>query len=126
MEKYAGHMGVAELLKFFQKIMRSGTVSMECGHSLTIPLYRGKGNALQCEKYRGLRLLEHGMKIWERVLYERLKHVMKVGENNLVLWQESPPWGHFHHPTAARETFKKEKDVVPYICGLGNRFDKVP
>ena len=32
-------------------------------------------------KYRGLRLLEHGIKIWEKVLYERLKHVTKVDEN---------------------------------------------
>ena len=91
MLKYAGRMGVAELLIVFQKIMRSGTMPMEWGHSLTILLYMGKGDALQCGKYRGLRLLllEHGMKIWENVLYERLKHVMKVDQ--LVLWLGSPP-----------------------------------
>ena len=55
---------------------------MEWGHSLTIPLYKGKGDALQCGKYRGLGLLEHGMKICERVLYERLKPVTKDDEND--------------------------------------------
>ena len=49
--------------------------------SLTIPLYKGEGDALQCGKYQGLRLLEHGMKIWERVLCERLKCVTEVDEN---------------------------------------------
>ena len=61
--------------------MRSETVPIDWGHSLSIPPYKGKGDALQHGKYRGLRLLEHGMKICERLLYERLKHVMKVDEN---------------------------------------------
>jgi hypothetical protein len=48
--------------------------------SLTIPLFKGKGDALQCGKYRGLRLLEHGMKIWERVLNERLKKICSIDD----------------------------------------------
>ena len=35
-------------------------------------------------------------------------------------------WDHFHHPTAARGIFIKEKEVVPHICGPGKSFDKVP
>ena len=70
MLKFAGRTGVLELLRVFQKILRNGTVPREWCDSLTIPLYEGKGDALQCGKYRGLRLLEHGMKIWERVLCE--------------------------------------------------------
>ena len=81
MLKYAGHTGVLELLRVFQKILRNGTVPREWCDSLTIPLYKGRGDALQCGKYRGMRLLEHGMKIWERVLCERLKCVTEVDEN---------------------------------------------
>ena len=72
---------MTELLRVFQKIMRSGTVPTEWGLSLIIPLFNGKGDARQCGKYRGLRLLEHGMKTWERVFYKRLKHVTKIDEN---------------------------------------------
>ena len=32
-------------------------------------------------KVQGVTLLEHGMKVWERVLNERLKQVTNVGEN---------------------------------------------
>ena len=53
----------------------------EWRNSLTIPIYKGKEDALQCGKYWGLRLLKHGMKVWERVLYERLKQVTNVDEN---------------------------------------------
>ena len=43
MLKCAKRMGVAELLTVFQKIMRSRTVPLEWGHSLTIQLYKDKG-----------------------------------------------------------------------------------
>ena len=38
----------------------------EWHNSLTILLYKGKGDAQQYGKYRGLTLLEHGMKVWEK------------------------------------------------------------
>ena len=63
-------------------------VPREWSDSLTIPFFKGKGDALQCRKYRRLRLLEHGMTIWERVLHERLKQVMEVDENQFgfMVW----------------------------------------
>ena len=32
---------------------------------------------MQCDMYRGLTLLEHGMKVWERILDRRLKGVAR-------------------------------------------------
>ena len=81
MLNYVGRKGVMELLKVFQKIMRSGTMTMEWGDTLTVPLYKGKGDALHCGKYRGLRLQEHSIKSWARVFHERLNHVTAVDEN---------------------------------------------
>ena len=41
--------------------------------------YKGKGDALECGKYRGIRLLEQGMKLFEKVLEERLmRKLIKV------------------------------------------------
>ena len=50
-------------------------------------------NALQCGKYSELRLLEHCMKIWGRVLYERLKHVMEVVKNQSAFMAENSTTG---------------------------------
>ena len=65
---------------FFEEIMQK-LASRE--NYASEEIYKGKEDALQCGKYRGLRLLEHGMKIWERVLCERLKCVTEVDENQL-------------------------------------------
>ena len=39
---------------------------------------KGKGDAIECGKYRGIRLLEHAMKLFEKVLEERLRKLIKV------------------------------------------------
>ena len=45
-----------------------------------MPIYRGNGDALECGKYRGTRLLEHIMKLCEKVLEERLRKLTKVDD----------------------------------------------
>ena len=35
--------------------------------SMVVPLYKGKGNVLECSNYHTIKLLEHGMKLVERV-----------------------------------------------------------
>ena len=41
---------------------------------------RGKGNALECGSYRGIWLLEHVMKILERVVEARVRKVVKIDD----------------------------------------------
>lgn len=45
--KHAGQTGLEELLKVFQNIMKIETIPRERSDSLTILLYKGKGDALQ-------------------------------------------------------------------------------
>ena len=47
--------------------------------SVTVPLFKGKAHALVHAMFRGLRLLEHGMQIWERVLMVWLKPLATFG-----------------------------------------------
>lgn len=46
--------------------------------SATIPIYKSKGDALECSKYRGVRLLKFGMKVYEGILDNRLKKVVDI------------------------------------------------
>ena len=41
------------------------------GRKLTAVVFKGKGDALECGNYRGIRLLEHSMKVREKILEER-------------------------------------------------------
>ena len=54
---------------------------MEWRRIPTITLYRGNGDPLECSNYRGLRLLEHGTKIWEKTRDTRLRRIVNIGES---------------------------------------------
>ena len=48
--------------------------------STVVPLYKGKGNVLECGNYRTIKLLEHGMKVVERVFEKRLRKMVEIRE----------------------------------------------
>ncbi len=64
---------IREMTRVLRNIVDEGEIPEEWRNSITIPIYKGKGDAVECRKYRGIRLLEHGMKLFEKVLEERLR-----------------------------------------------------
>jgi len=40
--------------------------------SVVLPLYKGKGNPMECGSYGGTKLLEHAMKVVERIFKDRI------------------------------------------------------
>ena len=51
--------------------MKEEKGAMELEERLTAVVFKGKGDALGCGNYRGIRLLEHSMKVREKILEER-------------------------------------------------------
>ena len=45
-----------------------------------VNVYKGKGDALVCGSYRGIKLLEHVMKVLERVLEVRVRRIVKIDD----------------------------------------------
>ena len=43
-------------------------------------IYKKKGSVMDCTSYRGVKLLEHGMKVLERLLEKRLRRLVKVDQ----------------------------------------------
>ena len=50
------------------------------GLCVVVPIFKGKGDAISCGAYRGVKLLEHAMKTVENVLERRLRSMVKVDE----------------------------------------------
>ena len=46
--------------------------------SILTPLYKGKGNVTECTNYRGIKLTCHGMKLYERLVEDRLRQVIEI------------------------------------------------
>ena len=48
--------------------------------SIVEPIFKGKGNVMKYGSYRGVKLLEHGLKVIERVLERRIRALVDFDE----------------------------------------------
>ena len=62
----AGNIGTDIFMEVFRNSVQSDAAPEKWARSITVPLYKSECDALDCGKYRGLRLLEHGMILWEK------------------------------------------------------------
>ena len=49
-------------------IVKEGCIPKGWKSSMVLPIYKGKGDPMECGSYRGIKLLEHAMKVVERIL----------------------------------------------------------
>ena len=64
----AGDRVICCLTSFFNHTIYIGRVPYDCHSSYIFSLFKGKGDALYCGNYRGLKLQEHLVEILEHVL----------------------------------------------------------
>ena len=78
--KILGEDGVAWLTDFFNVIFNTAKMSQKWRYSTIIPLYKNKGDAQNCNNYRGIKLLSHTMKLWEWVIEGRVRRTIEILE----------------------------------------------
>ena len=59
--------------------MREG-IPDNCRTSKITPIYKQKGDPLECNTFRGIKLLSHTLKLWERVVESRLRKMVNISE----------------------------------------------
>ena len=71
--KCLGEAAVDFLTRLVNKILQSGEMPKEWRYSTLIPIFKSKGGAQCCSKYRDIRLMNHSMKMLERVIDGRIR-----------------------------------------------------
>ena len=59
-------------------VVKDGRVPEDWSRSWMVNDYKRKSDALTCGSYRGIKLLEHAMKVLERVIEGRLRKIVKI------------------------------------------------
>jgi len=65
-------IGTQWLLDLCNDIVKEGCIPEDWKSSVILPIYKGKGDPLECGSYRGIKLLEHAMKVVERIFEHRI------------------------------------------------------
>ena len=127
MLKGMGEIGIDEMTEALRSIECGGGMPSSWKDSTTITLYKGRGDALDCAKYRGLRLLEHGFKLYEKVLEEKLRRITLVGNNQFGFIAERSTIGAIFTVRQLQEKYLERKRKLYHIfVDMEKAFDRVP
>ena len=138
--KAAGPSGVvAEMLKACEEpgvkwmtnvcnaVVKEGRIPEDWKKSWMVNVYKGKGDALECGSYRGIKLLEQPLKILERVVERRLRNMVKIDEMQFGFTPGRGTMDAIFIVRQVQERFlEKKKDLWMAFVDLENAFDRVP
>ena len=99
MIEVAGEIGARWTKRLLNPCVRQCKVPEDWRIGLIIPIWKGKGDAQDPGKYRGITLLSHIMKLLERILNKRLREKVehKLGEDQKK--------GGFHYQSRGKGSF---------------------
>ncbi|KAK3543213.1 hypothetical protein QTP70_013685 [Hemibagrus guttatus] len=78
--KCLGEAAVEFLISLFNRVLESETMPEEWRRSVLVPIFKNKGDVQSCSNYRGIKLMSHTMKVWERVVEARLRKGVEICE----------------------------------------------
>ena len=59
-------------------IVAQGRINDDWKSSNLLPVFKGKGDPMECGSYRAIKLLEHAMKVIEHVFERRIREKVKI------------------------------------------------
>ncbi|KAK3560019.1 hypothetical protein QTP86_033818 [Hemibagrus guttatus] len=76
--KCLGEAAVEFLTSLFNRVLESEKMPEEWRRRVLVPIFKNKGDVQNCRNYRGIKLMSHTMKLWERVVEARLRKVVEI------------------------------------------------
>ena len=79
--KAGGEVVIEQLTDICNQIMIEGGIPDDWRRSTMTTLYKGKGDPLSCSAYRGIKLLELGLKVFDRIMDRRIRNRVTINES---------------------------------------------
>ena len=123
----SGTFGVGVMKKFCQRVLDGEGMPGEWKTSVVVSIFKGKGDVMDCGAYRGVKLLEHAMKIVERVLENRIRELVMIDEMQFGFMPGKGTTRALFILRRMQEEFRKrEKKLYMCFVDLEKAFDRVP
>ena len=122
-----GDIAIVWLTKMFNNIFRSNKMPEEWRRSILVPIYKNKGDIQSCTNYRGIKLMSHTMKLWERVIEQRLRGTTQISTNQFSFMPRMSTTETIFLIRQVIERFREQKkDLHMVFIDLKKTYDKIP
>ena len=122
-----GGEGVDLLWDLMIKIEEQEHIPDEWRESVLMPIYKEKGDAQECQNYRGIKLLSHTMKIWERIVDKRVRGEVEVAEEQFGFMPGRGTTNAIFILRQMAEKYReKGRDLHMVFTDLEKAYDRVP
>ena len=127
MFKASGNAGIELLSTLFNQILKEKVIPSDWEKSIIVNLYKGKGDALDRGNYRGLKLLEHCMKLFEKVIEQHIRCRIEINQMQFGFMPGKSTIDAIFIVRQIQEKYReKKKDLYFAFVDLEKAFDRVP
>ncbi len=125
--KSLGEAGLDILWDLIKKIYEQEKIPSQWRKSAIVPIYKQKGDIQNCANYRGIKLISHTMKLWERVIGARIESETEVSENQFGFIKGRQASDAIFALRQTMEKYReKQKGLHMAFIDLEKAYDRVP
>jgi hypothetical protein len=127
MLKASGELGIDWMTDMCNSVISEGKLPKDWQRSIIVPVYKGKGDPLECGSYRAIKLLEHCMKVLERILERRIREQVSIDDMQFGFVSGKSTTDAIFIVRQVQEKFRaKEKELYYAFVDLEKAYDRVP
>ena len=123
----SGKIGIKVMTELCQRLFDGHGIPEEWKTSALVPIFKRKGSVMNCDRYRGVKLLDHAMKIIERVVENRLRKMVSVDTMQFGFMPGKGTMDAVFILRRLQEEYRKV-DKKLYMCfvDMEKAFDRIP
>jgi len=122
-----GDIGTQWILDLRNSIVKESYIPKDWKSSVPLPIYKVKGDPMECGSYRGIKLLEHAMKVVERIFEYKIPQQIYIDDMQFGFIKGKGTTGTIYIIRQMQENFRaKEEKLYFGFVDLEKALERVP